>query len=172
MNNENNITTAGAALAFYHPNAKGTGSAIRFTVEPATAQREGAVRMAVAKQATIASYADPSSRATFDWAGACNVRLAVVEAAEVLMVFGGQASVLTHAGRDGLYHNAPAWTASVTMKRSEDPNRPGFILGVGVTPKADPNARQYRTFAFWPSEAFALRAALLAKFGELAFGAI
>ena len=58
------------------------------------------------------------------------------------------------------------------MKRSEDPNRPGFFLGVGVTPKADPNARQYRSFAFWPAEAYALRAALLAKFGELAFGAL
>ena len=111
--NENN--TAGAALVFLHPNAKNTGAAIRFTVEPATAERD--------------------------------------------------------AGRDGLFHNAPAWTASVTMKRSEDPNRVGFILGVGVTPKADPNARRYHTFCFWPAEAFALRAALMAKFGELAFGA-
>ena len=171
MNNENNITTAGAALAFYHPNAKGTGSAIRFTVEPATAQREGAVRMAVAKQATIASYDEPSSRATFDWAGACTVRFSVVETAEMLMVFGGQVSLLTHNGRDGFYHNDPDSTTSVTLQRSEDPNRSGFFFGVGVTPKADPNARQYRTFCFWPSEAFALRAALLAKFGELAFGA-
>ena len=172
MNNENNITTTGAALAFYHPNAKNTGSAIRFTVEPATAQREGAVRMAVAKQATIASYDEPSSRATFDWAGANTVKLSLLEAAEMLMVFGGQASALVHSGREGLYHCAPAWTASVTMKRSEDPNRPGFFLGVGVTPKADPCARQYRMFAFWPAEAYALRAALLAKFGELAFGAL
>ena len=172
MNNENDIHTAGAALAFYHPNAKGTGSAIRFTVEPASAQREGTVRMAVAKQATIASYDEPSSRATFDWAGANTVKLSLLEAAEMLMVFGGNVPALVHAGRDGLYHNAPAWTASVTMKRSEDPNRPGFFLGVGVTPKADPNARQYRSFAFWPAEAYALRAALLAKFGELAFGAL
>lgn len=167
--NENN--TAGAALVFLHPNAKNTGAAIRFTVEPATAEREGAVRLQIAKQATIASYDEPESRATFDWAGADAVKLSVVETAEMLMVFGGQASVLTHAGRDGLFHNAPAWTASVTMKRSEDPNRVGFILGVGVTPKADPNARRYHTFCFWPAEAFALRAALMAKFGELAFGA-
>lgn len=171
MNDEIENNTAGAALAFCHPNAKNTGAAVRFTVEPATAAREGAVRMAVAKQATIADYTKPESYATFDWAGANAVKLSLLEAAEMLMVFGGQLPSLVHAGKDGLFHNMPHATTSVQLKRSEDYTRPGFILGVGVTPKADPNARQYRTFCFWPAEAYALRAALLAKFGALAFGA-
>lgn len=174
MNNENDIPTASPALAFCHPNARNSGAAVRFFIHPATDGSEGAVRMQIAKQATVGDLGaeNPSDRlATFDWAGADAVRLSVVEAAEMLMVFGGQASVLTHAGKDGLFHNCPASTKSVQLKRSEDPMRPGFLLGVGVTPKADPCARRYHSFCFWPAEAFALRAALLAKFGELAFGA-
>lgn len=171
MNNENDIPTASPALAFCHPNARNNGAAVRFFIHPATGESEGAVRMQIAKQATLADAGGCPAPATFDWAGADAVRLSVVEAAEMLMVFGGQASVLSHAGRDGLFHNCPVSTKSVQLKRSEDPMRPGFLLGVGVTPKADPCARRYHSFVFSPAEAFALRAALLAKFGELAFGA-
>ncbi len=41
---------------------------------------------------------------------------------------------------------------------------------MGRTPKADPNARQYYTFAFWPAEAVGLRFALQAQMGLIAFG--
>jgi hypothetical protein len=98
------------------------------------------------------------------------VKLNFVEVAEILMVFGGQASALSHAGKDGLYHNSAQATTSIELKRSEDPARPGYVLGVGRTPKADPNARQYHTFVFRPAEAFGLRLSLQAEMGLLAFG--
>lgn len=161
------------ALTFRHPNGKNTGSAILFIVVPATYERDGSVQMTVAKQQNVADLGaeEPECRyATFDWFNATQVKLNFVEAAEILMVFGGQASALCHAGKEGLYHNQHDATVSVTMKRSEDYARPGFILGVGRTPKADPNARTYHTFAFTPAEAFALREALRCKMGELAFG--
>lgn len=173
-NNENAINPIGRpSLAFYHPNGKNTGSAIRFTVTPATYERDGSVLMTVARQQTIGDLGSEDAErryATFDWANAASVKLNFIEVAEMLMVFGGQASALCHAGREGLYHNSAVATTSVALKRSEDPCRPGFILGVGRTPKADPNARQYYTFAFWPAEALGLRFALQAKMGELAFG--
>jgi len=168
MNNESNIP-ARPALSIYHPNGKCSGFALRLSMEPATFERDGALFLSLARQQTVA---DPAAGrwAAFDWADAIKVRFGFVEVAEILMVFGGQASVLTHAGKDGLFHVAPAATVSVQLKRAEDPMRPGFLLGVGRTPKADPNARQYFTFVFSPAEAFALRAAISAKLGDMAFG--
>lgn len=159
-------------LCFYHANAKNSGVAIQFSVEPASPDRDGAVFFSIARQKTVAdaSAAGSDRFASFDWQNKATVKLSFLEVAEMLMVFGGQAACLTHAGKDGLYHNSPSATTSVTLKRADDPARPGFLLGVGRTPKADPNARQYYTFAFWPAEAFALRAALSAQMGILAFG--
>lgn len=160
-------------LTFHHPNGKNNGSAVQFSVTPATPDRDGAVFFSIARQATVANPGaeDASARyASFDWANKTTVKLDFTEVSEILMVFGGYAPSLVHAGKDGLYHNTPQSTISVTMKRSEDPARPGYILGVGRTPKADPNARQYHTFVFRPAEAFGLRLALQAQMGALAFG--
>lgn len=157
-------------LVFYHPNGRGNGAAIQFSVEPATADRDGAVFFSIAKQNGTAGSSPDQRFATFDWANKTTVKLNFIEVAEILMVFGGQASVLSHAGKDGLFHNSSTATTSIELKRSEDPNRPGFMLGVGRTPKADPNARQYHTFVFRPAEAVGLRFALQAEMGLLAFG--
>ena len=173
-NNENATINIGRpGLTFYHPNAKNTGAAIRITFVPATYDRDGSVILDIAKQQTVSDLGadEPVRRySTFDWLNAAKVKLNFIEVAEILMVLGGQASVLTHAGKDGLFHNSASATTSVEFKRSEDYSRPGFILGVGRVPKADPNARHYHTFAFTPAEALGLRFALQAKMGELAFG--
>lgn len=168
-----NPITGHPALCLYHPNAKGTGSAVCLTPQAATAENDGALVVAVAKQKTVADLGaeDPARRyATFDWTTAVRVRLDPLEVAELLAVVGGQSSVLSHAGKDGIFHNCPERTVSVEFKRSEDPCRPGFLLGMGETPKADPNARQYRTFAFWPAEALLLRHALVGYLPRLCFG--
>lgn len=183
MNDTNNTPPATAVfdapkgeyntrLSLYHANGKNTGTALQLEIEPATADRDGAVFLTLAKQKTVGNLGSqgPDRFASFDWANKTTVKLGFLEVAEILMVFGGQAPSLAHAGKDGLYHNSAQATTSVSLKRAEDPSRPGFILGVGRTPKADPNARQFHTFAFWPSEAFAIRAALMAEMGLLAFG--
>ncbi len=157
-------------LSFYHANGKNTGSAIQFSFEPATPDRDGAVFFSIARQKTVAANEGERRYASFDWQNRATVKLNFFEVAELLMVFGGQTPSLVHAGKEGVFHNSPSATTSVTLKRSEDPARPGFLLGVGRTPKADPNARQYYSFAFWPAEAFGLRAALMAQMGLLAFG--
>lgn len=159
-------------LSFYHANGKNTGSAIRFSVEPATADRDGAVFFSLAKQKSVGNAASAGADrfASFDWANKITVKLNFIEVVETLMVFSGQEASLTHAGKDGFFHNSPSATTSVSLKRAEDPGRPGFLLGVGRTPKADPNARQYMTFAFRPAEALGLRFALQSQLGVIAFG--
>ena len=162
----------GTRLSFYHANGKNTGTALQLEVEPAASERDGSVFLTIAKQKTVGNLASqgPDRFASFDWANKTTVKLGFLEVAEMLMVFGGQTPSLSHAGKEGFYHNSPSATTSISLKRAEDPNRPGFVLGVGRTPKADPNARQFCSFAFWPSEAFALRSALMAEMGLLAFG--
>ena len=157
-------------LSFYHANGKNTGFAIQFSVEPATPDRDGAAYFSIAKQKTVASNEGERRFASFDWANKITVKLNFIEVAEILLVLGGHSPALAHAGKEGLFHTSPSATTTISLKRSEDPARPGFLLGVGRTPKADPNARQYYTFAFWPAEAFGLRAALTAEMGLLAFG--
>lgn len=156
-------------FTFYHPNGKCTGAAIRFAVSPATEDRDGAVLFTIARQNALADHAT-ATPAGFDWLGGTTVKLSPLEAAEILMVFGGQLPSLIHAGKDGLFHNTPQATTSVQLKRSEDYTRPGFLLGVGRTPKADPTARTYRTFAFSPAEAFLVQNALRTKLGAICFG--
>lgn len=162
----------GTRLSIYHANGKNTGTALQLEIEPATPDRDGAVFLTIAKQKTVANLGSqgPDRFASFDWANKTTVKLGFLEVAEILMVFGGQANSLMHAGKDGLYHNSAQATTSIELKRSEDPACPGYLLGVGRTPKADPNARQFYAFAFRPSEASALRAALTAEMGLLAFG--
>ena len=157
-------------LSFYHANGKNTGTAIQFSVEPATPDRDGAAFFSIAKQKTVASTEGERRFASFDWANKITVKLGFLEVAEILLVLGGHAPALAHAGKEGLFHTSPTATTNISLKRSEDPARPGFLLGVGRTPKADPNARQFCSFAFWPAEAFGLRAALSAQMGLLAFG--
>ena len=159
-------------LSFYHANGKNSGFAIQFSVDPATPDRDGALYFSIARQKTVgnASAQGLDRYASFDWQNKASVKLGFLEVAEILMVLGGQASGLSHAGKDVLYHNSPSATTSITFKRAEDPSRPGFLLGVGRTPKADPNARQYYSFVFGPAEALGLRLSLQAQMGLLAFG--
>ena len=158
-------------LAVYHPNGRGTGAAIRFNVEPATAEREGAVFFSIAAQNGTAGSSPDRKFASFDWPNKTTVKLGFLEVAEVAMVLGGSAQALSHAGKDGIFHTSSTATTTIELKRSEDPSRPGFLLGVGRTPKSNPVARSFVSFAFRPAEAFGLRCALMAQMGELAFGA-
>lgn len=156
-------------LEISHPNAKNTGVAARFAMFwPAGGSGNASFTVRLAKQKTEAD--NDGREATFDWDTPIVVAFKPIEIAEILMVFGGQAAFLMHNGREGIFHNDPDSTTSVTMQRSEAPDRPGFLLGVGRTPKADPNARRYITLYISPAEAFMLRAALMAEMGEICFG--
>ena len=79
MNDTNDTTQAtavfdapkgdyGPELAFYHANAKNTGVAIRFRVEPAASDRDGAVFFSIARQKTVGNLAaqGPDRFASFD----------------------------------------------------------------------------------------------------------
>ena len=65
-------------LSFYHANSKGTGSAARLEVVPATGERDGAIFMTLAQQKSVASGSTEQGNrqhATFDWQNRVTVKL-------------------------------------------------------------------------------------------------
>ena len=157
-------------LEISNPNAKNTGVAAQFELFwPVGGSGNAHFIVRLAKQKTVAD--NNGHEATFDWDNPIVVAFnKPIEIAEIIMVFGGQVMSLTHNGREGIFHDDPESTTSVALKRAEDPSKPGFLLGVGRTPKADPNARRYISFYISPAEAFMLRAALMAEMGAICFG--
>ena len=160
-------------LTISHPNAKNTGVSAEFDVckpyrGPLWSCDEGILLVSLYRQKTAAD--NDGHEATFDLDTPIVVTFKPIEIAEILMVLGGSVPLLMHNGREGIFHNDPDSTTSVTLHRSEAPDKPGFLLGVGHTPKADPNERRYITLYIAPAEAFMLRTALMAKMGEICFG--
>lgn len=160
-------------LTFYHPNSKGQGSAVAFELEPATSERDGSVYLQIAAQngtGSPAANGQPKRYASFDWRNRITAKLNFAEVSEIMLVLCGMAPSNSKNGRNGFYHDTASATTTIDLKRGEDPARPGFILGVAKTPKANPDARQYSTFVFSMGEALGLRLALEHSMCLLAFG--
>ena len=68
-----------------HPNAKGTGTSVKFELHPAHGHVEGSVFATFASQKTVASYSGGMQvHPTFDWGNSVTIRLTVNEVAEML----------------------------------------------------------------------------------------
>lgn len=98
----------GRAIAFYHPNGKGTGSAMRLEprINRDDRDRYNCFFMELAGQKTAANLkAGAGVPATFDWAGKITVKLGFLDVSEILTVLEGRND---NAGgsRNGLYHAA------------------------------------------------------------------
>lgn len=81
-------------LSIYHPNAKGTGGALKVSIVPASEKSEGKVWMMAARQSVGGApmaYAPSNVRhPVFDWDEAICASLGPVGAARLLMVFRGE----------------------------------------------------------------------------------
>lgn len=98
----------GRAIAFYHPNSKGTGSAMRLEprINRDDRDRYNCFFMELAGQKTAANLKGGAGvPATFDWANKITVKLGFLDVAEILTVLEGRSD---NAGgsRNGLYHAA------------------------------------------------------------------
>ena len=83
----------GRAIAFYHPNGKGTGSAMRLEprINRDDRDRYNCFFMELAGQKTAADHkADAGVPATFDWAGKITVKLGFLDVSEILTVLEGR----------------------------------------------------------------------------------
>ena len=87
----------GAELAFYHPNGKGTGGAVKFSLIPADGEEfvDGGLRVAMASQVKGNGF---ETYPRFDWDRVIEVRLGFLDVARMLQVFRGE----TESINDGL----------------------------------------------------------------------
>lgn len=116
-------------VAFYHPNASGTGTAVRIDpkMNGGTASPRNGFFLELAQQKSAATRnADGFVPASFDWEGKITVKLGFQDICEFLAVLEGTCE---HAGgkRDGLYHQNGQTSTVIRFKRGEEG---GYALGL------------------------------------------
>ncbi len=144
-------------LAFYHANAKGTGTALRFDLKPGGRRRKGCFYMEMAHQKDRPDTRAANRRAaTFDWENKATVKLGFADLCEFLLVLEGAQESLGNDAR-GLYHTNGGTNTMIALRRREE--RPGFALG--VSRQGADGAQQFKgRFVLSAAEARGLRAVL------------
>jgi hypothetical protein len=112
----------GRSISFFHPNSKGTGSAMR--LEPRI-NRHGEDRyncffleMAAQKSAPQRKPGE-SAYATFDWENKITVKLGFLDISEILMVLEGRAAKIG-GQRSGLYHASGQGNTMIALIKQTD----------------------------------------------------
>ena len=157
-------------LAFYHANGKGTGSAAKFEVVPASGDRDGAVFLTLALQKSVASgSSDQGNRqhATFDWTNRVTVKLNFGDLCQMLLVLKGQSATIAEG--KGLYHDSRVTTTLINLTRQTEPH-PGLALEVSRKGKVEAESAARVRIVFGVAEAYGLGAVLEQSLGWVAFG--
>lgn len=161
-------------LEFYHPNAKGTGSAFRVSIAPADGDRDGAVFLSLAAQSSVfvpAQNGAPAKFASFDWSNKLTVKFTYMEVTEIILVLAGSLPAVGQNGKgDGFFHSSASASTIVSLRRGDDPARPGFLLDVTRTLKTNRDDRKRVGVMLNMVEAVGLRFALEQSMALLAFG--
>jgi hypothetical protein len=117
-------------LAFYHPNAAGTGVALQ--LEPRVNRRESdrynCFFFEMAAQKTISERdGDKRVMPTFDWANKLTVKLDFADICEMLMVLEGRQE---RAGgqKNGIYHDSDKANTIITFGKI--PEKGGYSFGL------------------------------------------
>ena len=158
-------------LSFYHPNAAGNGSAVRFELKPAIGNREGCFFMELASQRTSATRGADGTRqaATFDWQNKLTVKLGVTDICSLMLVLRG---VQAAAGNGkGLYHDTADTSTVIRFHHGGDLN--GYGLEVSRKAKRDGTEAVRIRLVLTESEALGLsmifeQAMMLLVYGFLA----
>ena len=149
-----------------HPNAKGTGSTVRFELHPAHDTVEGSVFITFATQKTVGSYENGRRiLPTFDWANRVTVRLSLNEVAQMLEVFRGYREKLCDG--NGLFHRTPKANTIITLEHRLEPT-PAYVLGVSRKDVAG-ELKRINVFLSMP-ETIVLSEALASGMLYMAFG--
>jgi len=151
---------------FYHPNGKGTGSALQLELHPAHEDTEGSVFLTMAPQRTIGMRtADDTVHPTFDWRNAVCLKLDLMDLAQILQVLRGVQESL--ADGKGLFHRSSNASAIIKFEHRIEPV-PGYLLDVSKKPLTGDLMRV--SFFFRPAEAFACALMIEQALVYVAFG--
>ena len=153
-------------LTMYHPNGKGTGSAIRLELHPAHDDTAGSIMATIATQMTTGNCMDSMPvYPRFDWEGAITVKLDFTDISKMLQVFLGECESLED-GR-GLFHKSTRGTTKIMLRHLVEPIH-GYMLEVyrNTHGSEDSNARIFLS----PYEALGLATAIESSMGVICFG--
>lgn len=153
---------------FYHPNAKGTGSALRLELHPAHDETEGSVFATLAPQRSVMERMPDGgvSFASFDWTNALCLKLDLMDLSQMLEVFHG---VRESVGEGkGLFHRSANATAVIRLEHRLDPVS-GYLLDVSKKKEGEETARHV-LFFFKPTEAMAVSYLIEHALMFIAFG--
>ena len=155
-----------ARKVFYHPNGKGTGSALQLELHPAHEDTEGSVFLTIAPQRSIGVRMDTDTvHPTFDWRNAICLKLNLMDLAQLLQVLRGVQESL--ADGKGLFHRSSNASAIIKFEHRIEPV-PGYLLDVSKKPLT--GELRHVSFFFRASEAFACALMLEQALVYVAFG--
>lgn len=112
----------GRSLCLYHPNAKGTGSALRLEprINRDDRDRYNCFFLEMASQkSTAVRSGGGGANATFDWEEKITVKLGFMDIAECLTVLEGRADKVG-GGRNGLYHATGAGSTLISFMANRE----------------------------------------------------
>lgn len=152
-------------LTMCHPNAKGTGSAIRLELHPAHDDTAGSIVATLATQLTIDDRLGVYPR--FDWDGAITVNLDFTHICKMLQVFRGECESIED-GR-GLFHRSPSGTTKIMLRHLVEPIY-GYMLEVYVYRNTSGSEDSTVRIFLSPHEALGLATAIESSMGVICFG--
>lgn len=158
------------SLNLYHPNAKCTGSAIKFTLHPAHDDVSGCIMLQVVPQKTVAQRDAESgmihSLPSFDFEKAITVKLCFEDVCKFLEVFRGYHESIEDG--KGLFHVTTSRTVAIRLAHMIEPVA-GYRLSL-VEHNLDSGERREIQFYISPSEALGICGAFDGSLAALAFG--
>ena len=156
------------SVTIYHANAKGTGSAVRMALQPASVEAEGCIMLEIADQASIPNLrVTPPTFATFDWEDSILVRLDFNDLCKMLQVFRGEEEEIDYG--NGLYHVSKTHATKIILRHIIEPVL-GYRLYVSIIPTTKDEEVKNAQILFYPSEALGLCEAFAGSMSRICFG--
>lgn len=171
-NDRNEIMTTGATgyrpkLRLYHQNARGTGCAVQFELDPAHDDVDGGIWITFANQLTIGDRRGPNpTYPRFDWENRLTVRLEFNDITQMLQVFRGECESVNDG--HGLFHVSSAGRTKIALGHLVSPVS-GYALEVYRTP-AGGGDEAHAYILLTPAEALGISGAIESSLGLVCFG--
>jgi len=152
----------------YKPNAKGTGSAVQFTLHPAHDDVDGCLMMTLACQKTVGDMRGPNPTfSTFAWDASMTIKLDFTDLTQVLQVFRGEIESINED--HGLFHRAPGYNTIIKFRHVLEGGS-GYMLELYRNTPGKPDNDRCGYYFFSPSEALGLSIAIENMLGVICFG--
>lgn len=155
------------SLAFFHPNPKGTGSAVKFELKPASSNHEGVIMVTCMNQMTIGDLRGQAPiYPRFNWEERLVIKLGFADLSKILQVLRGEMEALNDG--QGICHTAMGCNTRIGLKHSMAPES-DYILELY---RSWNNKAENRTFriGFKSYEAVGIEAAITGAMVFISFG--